>query len=286
MSAAGGRSGRLLQAAVRALAGLAVVVGLSAFAAPQAVAAPATTAAGPAVKVVADTRRSGFDDMSPANQAMQRDDAQNPAILWAQDGAALWAEPPAAGRPACAACHGAAAASLRGVAARYPRFDPSRQRPVALRERINGCRTQRQRMPPLPAEGQPLLALEAHVALASRGQPIRPDADRRLAPWRVRGEALFRQRMGQLDFSCAACHDRHAGQRLGGSIIPQGHPTGYPLYRLEWQGLGSLGRRLRNCMVGMRAEPFADGSAEWAALETYLATRAAGMAFDGPALRP
>ena len=40
------------------------------------------------------------------------------------------------------------------------------------------------------------------------------------------------------------------------------HPTGYPLYRLEWQDVGSLQRRLRNCMSGMRAEPFAFGSPE------------------------
>ena len=39
----------------------------------------------------------------------------------------------------------------------------------------------------------------------------------------------------------------------GDAVIPQAHPTGYPIYRLEWQGLGSLQRRLRNCLVGMRA---------------------------------
>ena len=43
-------------------------------------------------------------------------------------------------------------------------------------------------------------------------------------------------------------------RRLGGSPITQGHPTGYPIYRLEWQSLGSLQRRLRNCLAGVRAE--------------------------------
>ena len=62
--------------------------------------------------------------------------------------------------------------------------------------------------------------------------------------------------------------------RAGGSAaapIPQAHPTGYPLYRLEWQGLGSLQRRLRNCMVGVRAEPFPFGAPEYVDLELYLA---------------
>ena len=75
------------------------------------------------------------------------------------------------------------------------------------------------------------------------------------------GEALFRQRQGQLNLSCAQCHDDNAGKHLAAAPIPQGHPTGYPVYRLEWQGMGSLQRRLRNCLIGMRAEPYAYGRA-------------------------
>jgi sulfur-oxidizing protein SoxA len=86
--------------------------------------------------------------------------------------------------------------------------------------------------------------------------------------------------------SCAQCHDDNAGQRLAGSVIPQAHPTGYPLYRLEWQGVGSLQRRLRNCMVGVRSEPFPYGSAEYIALELFLMRRADGMLLETPAVRP
>lgn len=69
-------------------------------------------------------------------------------------------------------------------------------------------------------------------------------------------------------------------------MIPQAHPTGYPIYRLEWQGLGSLQRRLRNCMTGVRAEPFAYGAQEMVELELYLAARARGMASEAPPVRP
>ena len=65
------------------------------------------------------------------------------------------------------------------------------------------------------------------------------------------------QRMGQLGLSCAQCHNDNAGGRLGGRIIPQAHPVGHPVYRLDWQARGSLQRRLRNCLSGVRAEPFA-----------------------------
>jgi sulfur-oxidizing protein SoxA len=70
------------------------------------------------------------------------------------------------------------------------------------------------------------------------------------------------------------------------AVIPQSHPTGIPCYRLEWQSLGSLQRRLRNCMVGVRAEPYAFGSPEFVELELFLMTRARGMALETPAVRP
>jgi L-cysteine S-thiosulfotransferase len=77
---------------------------------------------------------------------------------------------------------------------------------------------------------------------------------------------------------------RHA--RLGSSAIPQAHATGYPIYRLEWQAMGSLQRRIRNCMAGVRAEPFAYGAPDMVALELHLASRARGLFVETPAVRP
>jgi L-cysteine S-thiosulfotransferase len=233
-----------------------------------------------------DARRSGFDFMTPQVQAMQRDDAANPAMLAVQDGAALWERPAGASGKSCASCHGTAATAMRGVAARYPAFDAAQRRPLDLRQRIAACRANHQQAAPFPTEGADQLAIEAFVALQSRGLPIAPPDDARLQPALERGARLFEQRMGQLDFSCAQCHDQHAGQRLAGSTIPQAHPTGYPQYRLEWQAMGSLQRRLRGCMTGVRAAPFAYGAPEWVELELYLAKRAAGLAIDAPAVRP
>lgn len=122
--------------------------------------------------------------------------------------------------------------------------------------------------------------------LRPRGQPITPPDDARLRPFVEAGEALWRWQQGQLNLSCAQCHDDNSGGRLAGATIPQAYPTGYPIYRLEWQVLGSLKRRLRNCLVGMRAEPYAYDSAEYAALELYLMSRARGMKMEAPGVRP
>jgi sulfur-oxidizing protein SoxA len=233
-----------------------------------------------------DARRSGFEDMSAETQAMQRDDGQNPGMLWVQDGAALWSRAPAPGAKPCAACHGEARQSMRGVAPRYPAFDAVLQRPVTLSQRINLCRERHQQQTPHAPESAELLGLESYVAFASRGLPIAPPDDTRLQPYRERGRALWEQRLGALDLSCAHCHDERAGLRLGGNRIPQGHANGYPLYRLEWQSMGSLQRRLRNCMTGVRAEPYAYGDIALVELELYLATRDRDMALESPAVRP
>lgn len=233
-----------------------------------------------------DSRRSGFEDMGAATQAMQKDDALNPGMLWVQDGEALWKQPAGTSGKACLSCHAAAPSSMRGVAARYPAFDAVLGRPVTLSQRINQCRQQHQQAAPLRPESQELLGLEAYVALQSRSLPLAPPDDARLEPFRQRGQQLFTQRMGQLNLSCAQCHDGLPGKRLAGSLIPEAHPTGYPVYRLEWQAMGSLQRRLRGCMSGVRAEPFAYGAQELVELELYLKARAKGMAMEAPGVRP
>ena len=233
-----------------------------------------------------DTRRSGFDFMRPSTQAMQRDDTQNPGMLWVQEGASLWERPAGRSALACADCHGPAVTSMRGVAARYPALDATTQQALNLGQRINQCREQRQQANAFAPESQALLGLESFVAMQSRGLPVNPPADARLAAVADRGAQLFGQRMGQLDLSCAQCHDMRAGQRLGSSAIPQAHATGYPIYRLEWQAMGSLQRRIRNCMAGVRAEPFAYGAPDMVALELHLASRAQGLPVETPAVRP
>jgi sulfur-oxidizing protein SoxA len=231
-------------------------------------------------------RRSSYLDMAAETKAMQDDDSSNPAMLSVLDGEALWQGKAGAAGRACADCHGDAKSSMKGVAARYPAFEPARERPIDLEQRINLCREQHQQAPPLAYESKDLLALTAFVAMQSRGEPIAPPDDPRLAPFRDRGRALFQSRQGQLNLACNHCHDDNRGKSLAGIAIPQAHPTGYPIYRLEWQSIGSLRRRLRNCMIGMRAETYPYGAPEYVDMELFLMWRARGMKIENPAVRP
>jgi sulfur-oxidizing protein SoxA len=228
--------------------------------------------------------RSGYQDASPETRAMQDDDSANPAFLWVEQGSNLWNTPPAGGK-SCASCHGDPA-TMRGVAAQYPKFDPARGHPVTLSQRINFCRTDHQGSTALAPDSEAMLGLSALVGLQSRGMRLAVHTDGPAAPFAEAGRSIFNTRMGQLGLSCAQCHDGLAGHRLGGSTIPQGHPNGYPIYRLEWQSLGSFTRRIRNCMTGVRAEPFPPDSPELTELELYMAGRAAGLSVETPAVRP
>jgi sulfur-oxidizing protein SoxA len=238
------------------------------------------------VALAADDRRSGADFMSPATQAMQRDDAQNPAMLWVGSGEAQWNATAGSSAKSCASCHGDARTSMRGVAARFPAFHADSGKTVNLSQRINICRERKQQATPWRLESEELLGMEAYIAVQSRGMPVAPPQDEGTRATAARGKQLYFQRIGQLNLSCAQCHDQQWGKRLGGSTIPQAHANAYPIYRLEWQAMGSLQRRLRNCMSGVRAEVPQYGAQELIELEAWLAVRDQGMKIESPGVRP
>jgi sulfur-oxidizing protein SoxA len=233
-----------------------------------------------------DARRSGSEFMSASTRAMQRDDTLNPGMLWVSGGEAQWNAAAGKSGKSCAGCHGDARTGMRGVAARFPAFDGASKTVVNLSQRINICRERRQQAPALRLESEELLGLEAYVAMQSRGLPVAPPQDAGTRAAAARGRELYFQRVGQLNLSCAQCHDQQWGKRLAGSTIPQAHAAAYPIYRLEWQAMGSLQRRLRNCLSGVRAEPPPLGASELVDLEAWLALRDQGMKMESPGVRP
>jgi L-cysteine S-thiosulfotransferase len=239
-----------------------------------------------AAEIPLSERQSDSAFVGADTRAMQNDDTANPGMLAVLDGESLWNARAGATAKSCADCHGDAKTSMKGVAARYPAFLPALNRPLDLEARINLSRIADQKAPVLPFESKDLLDLTAYIAHQSRGMPIAVEQTAQSKPFIDAGRDIFERRQGQLDLSCAQCHDDNWGKRLAGSLIPQAQPTGYPIYRLEWQAIGSLQRRLRNCMSAMRAEPYDYGSPELVDLEYFLMWRARGMPTETPAVRP
>ena len=231
-----------------------------------------------------DALRSGTTFLTPDTRAQQDDLDVNPGMVWVDGGRKLWDAAEGTQPISCAGCHGDPAA-MKGVAAIYPRIDAATGTLMNLEARINDCRTKRQGAEPLAYDSEPLLSLTALVAHQSRRLPIGVAIDGPAKPHFEAGRRMFYQRQGQLDLACAECHESNWGKRLRAEPISQAHPTGYPVYRLEWQTMGSLHRRFRSCFNGVRAEPFASGAPELVALELFLAWRAKGLPVETPAVR-
>lgn len=228
--------------------------------------------------------KSGSEFLSPEMRRQQQDEARNPGFLWVEQGEELFSKKPADGA-ACLSCHAEPRQSLRGAATRYPQVDANGGELINLEGRIEQCRTQRQKQPAFGHESAELLGLTAYVASLSRGLPLAVSAEGAAQPYFAAGKAFFARRQGQFNLSCAQCHDGLVGARLRGDTISHGAGTGYPAYRFEWNGAGSLHRRLRACSLGVRATQFDHGSPEYLALELYLAVRAKGLPVETPALR-
>jgi sulfur-oxidizing protein SoxA len=127
--------------------------------------------------------------------------------------------------------------------------------------------------------------LSALVNHQSRGLAMSPVIDGPARAAFDAGRRLYEQRAGQLNLSCRHCHEFNWGLKLRTETVSQGQSNGYPLYRLEWQTLGSLYRRLVSCFVSMRSTPPLHGSEEHLQLELYLAWRAKGLPVEAPAIR-
>lgn len=223
--------------------------------------------------------RSGIEFQGATVRALQADEFGNPGMLWVTRGEQLWTE------RGCAACHGDAATSMRGVAARHPRFDAKLGRVVNLEERINACVVREPGAKALPWESEALLGLTTFIGHQSRGMPIVADEDPRGAAVLARGKQLYFERQGQLNLACTQCHDGAWGRTLFAETVSQGQPADWPAYRLEWQTLGSLQRRLRACYFGVRAALPDFGSPDLLAIELYLARRGSGATTSPPGVR-
>jgi sulfur-oxidizing protein SoxA len=229
--------------------------------------------------------KSGSEFLGADLRSLQKDEFANPGMLWVERGEKLWGEAAGKKNLSCASCHQDAQSSMRGVAARYPQIDAESGKLVSLEARINLCRGRRMGAEPLRYESEDLLAITAYVARQSRGVPIAASIAGPARSHLDAGEAAYRLRRGQMNLSCAHCHEENWGKRLLSETISQGQPNAYPAYRLEWQTLGSLERRLRACLSGIRAEMLPYGSPEYLDLELYLAWRAQGLPIEAPGVR-
>ena len=233
-----------------------------------------------------DQLKSGLEFSSPEVRGLQLDDDfASPSAHAIDKGAQLWKQVTGSNNKSCASCHGDANESMKGAATRYPAIDKATGKLFNLEDRIRNCRSKQQKAINWLPESDELLAITLHVTGASKGMPILVNIDGPAKKHFEAGQKLYMARQGQMNLSCTQCHDQRYGQRLYNDKLSQGHPNGYPIFRLDWQYLASLERRLRFCYSSVKAEMPPWGHQDMRNLNLYLMWRAQGLQIEVPAVR-
>jgi len=229
---------------------------------------------------------SGYDFRKPMIRDVQDDDFANPAMLIADHGAELWDKVDgSAGKALSAVFAGCAEVPLDQVGAVYPRYHQGAGKVISLEQVINLCRETAMGAKPYKWESRDMLGITAYIRMQSRGARVNVAVDGPASDAFQRGKELYYTRVGQLDMSCAHCHEDNYGNYIRADMLSQGNINGFPLYRLKWNGVGSTHRRFRGCMKNIRATPLPYGHDDYVALELYVAWRGNGLTVEAPAYR-
>ena len=115
--------------------------------------------------------------------------------------------------------------------------------------------------------------------------PVQVQIDGPMTPFYEKGKAFYFQRRGLLDMACSNCHVDNSGTMIRANLLTQGQSNGFPLYRLKWNGVGSIHRRFRGCNKQVRAKPYGYGSDEYVNLELFVNSRGNDLLVETPAVR-
>lgn len=229
---------------------------------------------------------SGYKYAKKNTQQAQDDEFDNPGMLWYSEGEALWNKVEGKAGKSCATCHKDAAASMKGVGAKYPIFDKASGKVMTLEKRINTCRTKNLQAEPFKKyDSKEMLGMMIFVKRQSLGMPMNIQVPAEAKAAFEAGRKFYEQRRGMMDMSCAHCHNDNAGNLIRMNTLSQGQSNGFPVFRLKWQKPGSIHRRFKGCNKQVRAKPFKIGSEEYDNLEYYLAWRGNGLQVETPGVR-
>ncbi|MGA2941498.1 MAG: sulfur oxidation c-type cytochrome SoxA [Xanthobacteraceae bacterium] len=176
-----------------------------------------------------------------------------------------------------------------GIRQNYPYFDEKSGQVITLELALNQCR-QANGEEPLSDVKDEMASLTAYMAFTSRGKPFDikiPNDPRALAAYE-NGEEYFYSRRGQLNFSCASCHVQNPGQHIRTEVLAPalGLLNAMPIYRSEWNGMGTISRRFVTCNSQVRGVPIAPQDENYRDVEYYLSYMANGLPISGPGTRP
>lgn len=229
---------------------------------------------------------SGWLYRAVETRALEADSFQNPGMLYVERGEEIWNTVDGAAGKSCASCHGDAAESMAGVGAAFPKWDADAKRPINVELQIDKCRVNNMQAEAYKFDAPEQVALATFIKHQSLGKPVQVDLGQgEMQSWWEKGKEVYYTRTGQLNLSCASCHEENNGKYIRADHLSQGNVNGFPTYRFNTAGMVSLHNRYRGCIRDTRAEQPKAFSDELMALEVYTTWRGTGLSVETPAVR-
>ncbi len=175
------------------------------------------------------------------------------------------------------------------IAGEYPKFDEKQGKVVTLSVAINDCLKAHGQKPWKLTKGK-IADLEAFFAAKSKeaGKKVHITIPSKAAAEAYeRGKKAYYAQRGYLKLSCANCHVQGSGNRVRREYLSPllGATTHFPVYRLKWQGLGTLERRIKGCEKNQGENPHKPGSQWVSEILYFMAYMSNGLPVDGPDIR-
>lgn len=227
---------------------------------------------------------SGWRFRSDETQAFQMDDFDNPGMIGVENAAVDWETVDGSAGKSCANCHGAPE-EMAGVRAVYPKWNEEMGKVTTLEMEVNNCRETRMGAKTWKYTGGDMTDMVALISSVSRGMPVNVEINGPAKETWEQGKELYYTRTGQLELSCANCHEDSYGMMIRADHLSQGQINGFPTYRLKNTKLNSVHARFKGCVRDTRAQTYKPGSPEFIALELYVASRGNGLSVEGPSVR-
>ncbi|MEY8120663.1 sulfur oxidation c-type cytochrome SoxA [Falsihalocynthiibacter sp. BN13B15] len=242
------------------------------------------TAAPAHVSEALDEVMSGWLFRGKETRAMQADDFDNPGMIFVEKAQDAWATNEGTEGKSCSSCHNDMD-SMAGVKATYPKWNESAGEVRTLQMQMNDCRTNRMGAEAWKYDNGDAINMEAALSAVSRGLPVNVAIDGPAQSTWETGKELYYTRTGQLELSCANCHEENYGNMIRADHLSQGQVNGFPVYRLKNTKLNGVQSRFKGCVRDTRAETYSPGSPEFIALELYVTSRGNGLSVEGPSIR-
>lgn len=229
---------------------------------------------------------SGWHYRTESTRVLQTDSFENPGMLGVEQGEALWSTVDGTEGKSCASCHNDASVTMAGVGSSYPKWHAATGKPINVELQINACRVDNMGAEAYAFDKGGQKPLTAYIKHQAHGQPVKLNlGEGDMQAWWERGKELYYKRTGQLNLSCASCHEKNNGKYIRADHLSQGNVNGFPTYRLKQGRLISLHNRFRGCIRDTRAEFPAAFSDDLMALEVYTTWRGQGLSVETPAVR-